>query len=202
MSDKNKRNSSSKWSISKASYSKTSYFRVSFPDNYFMARKLKLQKRAIELPYRESFYKHKVRYRINICLLKNFLYSYIGKDWNFVYSELVRRIPVKHFEFDYHLNRYVADKIEKREDGLWNSRTQKYLNKFKYHRRKFADNRDTALFYVDPDSNILKQVQLIDFYKEKYKKIEKVEEVKQKQDRRRKIKRNFLWKNNNWKGLE
>ena len=65
--------------------------------------------------------------KINYGLLIRFLRGKNGTNWNDVQKEVLERIPNNLSECKDCLKWFVADLIEKREDGLWDRREQKYL---------------------------------------------------------------------------
>ncbi|MEQ9264259.1 MAG: hypothetical protein RLN81_03510 [Balneolaceae bacterium] len=98
--------------------------------------------------------------KINYDLLVRFLRGKVGSDWNEVIKEIEERIPTNLLEYKDCVKWFVSDLIEKREDGLWDKREQKYL--------RLEPNRPfdwniyiSKEFYVDPETNIL--IRVMDF---------------------------------------
>ncbi|PQJ15772.1 hypothetical protein [Aureicoccus marinus] len=98
--------------------------------------------------------------KINYGLLIRFLRGKNGSNWNDVQKEVSERIPSNLSEYKDCLKWFVADLIEKREDGLWDKREQKYLllNPNEPYDWNIHISKE---FYVDPDSNEL--VKIADF---------------------------------------
>jgi hypothetical protein len=101
----------------------------------------------MDLPYRESIRKPMQFYngKIHTGLIKRFLYSQVGKDWNDVHSEIVARIPTRLLDFKFCIYWYVHEKVEIREDGLWDKKDNRYIE----------DKWARDIFYVDPETNLL-----------------------------------------------
>jgi hypothetical protein len=66
--------------------------------------------------------------KINTSLLKRFLETKIGFDWNQVYEEIQQRIPTKLQEYHQVIFWYVADKIEIIDSKVFDLRDQKFIN--------------------------------------------------------------------------
>jgi len=98
--------------------------------------------------------------KINYGLLIRFLRGKVGNDWDDIYDEILQRIPTDLLDYKDCVQWFVADLVERRDEGLWDKREQKYL------RLAEDDVYDwnlyvTKEFYVDPDSNQL--IRLEDF---------------------------------------
>ena len=92
--------------------------------------------------------------KINYGLLVRFLRGKNGKNWDDVQKEIHERIPSNLLEYKDCVNWFVADLIEKREDGYWDKREQKYL--LLNHNEPYDwDIHTTKEFYVEPETNIL-----------------------------------------------
>lgn len=92
----------------------------------------------------------------NFNLIRRFLKSRIGKNWNDVYSEICEDADVRSFEGN-HLREWLSCVVEintRIEDG-------EIVSEFGY---KITSPED---FYVDPNTNILKQVEKSDYKREK-----------------------------------
>ena len=63
--------------------------------------------------------------KVNYGLLIRFLRGKNGTNWNVVQKEVSERIPSNLNEYKDCLKWFVADLIEKRENGLWDKREQK-----------------------------------------------------------------------------
>ncbi|MCT4665444.1 MAG: hypothetical protein N4A45_09455 [Flavobacteriales bacterium] len=95
--------------------------------------------------------------KINYGLLVRFLRGKVGNDWNEVSKEIQDRIPTDLLEYKDCVKWFVSDLIEKREDGLWDKREQKYI------RLELNEPFDWKLytskeFYVDPETNRLTRI--------------------------------------------
>ncbi|WP_420572963.1 hypothetical protein [Kordia sp.] len=193
MSNKGNRHNK-KWLISrlKTSGSKRRYVDDS---DYSDTRNSKKNKNWEELPTFEGmgqsfkFFNNKINYG----LLIRFLRDKNGSNWNNVEKEVSDRIPNKLSEYKDCLKWFVADLIEKREDGLWDKREQKYLLlnpniPYDWNIHVYKE------FYVDPDSNVL--VRVPDFPSKrktkgmdteelrKFRETEKNSKLKQKQSKK------------------
>jgi len=92
--------------------------------------------------------------KINYGLLVRFLRGKNGNNWKDVQKEISERIPSNLLEYKDCVNWFVADLIEKREDGLWDKREQKYL--LLNPNEPYDWNiHTTKEFYVEPETNIL-----------------------------------------------
>lgn len=158
MSNKGK-NHNKKWLISrlKTSGSKRRYV---IDGDYSDTRNSKKNKDWDNLPSHEGmgksfkFFNGKIHYG----LLVRFLRGKVGGDWNEISKEIEERIPKNLLEYKDCAKWFVSDLIEKREDGLWDKREQKYV------RLDPNDPFDWNLyvwreFYVDPETNILIRIQ-------------------------------------------
>jgi hypothetical protein len=98
--------------------------------------------------------------KINYGLLIRFLREKNGSNWDAVQKEVSERIPSNLSQYKDCLKWFVADLIEKREDGLWDKREQKYLllNPNVPYDWNIHISKE---LYVDPDSNVL--VKIVDF---------------------------------------
>lgn len=158
MSNKGKRHTK-RWLISRLKTSGSKRRHVG-NESYSDTRNSKKNKNWDELPTFEGmgqsfkFFNSKVNYG----LLIRFLRGKNGSDWADVQKEVSERIPSNLSEYKDCLKWFVADLVEKREEGLWDKRSQKYLllnpnepYDFNLH---IAKN-----FYVDPDSNKLVKIE-------------------------------------------
>lgn len=66
--------------------------------------------------------------KINTSLLKRFLETKVGQDWNEVYEEVQQRIPTKLREYHQVVFWYVADKIEIIDSKVFDLREQMFIN--------------------------------------------------------------------------
>ena len=66
--------------------------------------------------------------KINTSLLKRFLETKVGSDWDQVYDEIQQRIPTKLKEYQQVIYWYVADKIEINGTTVFDLREQKFIN--------------------------------------------------------------------------
>lgn len=157
MSNKGK-NHNKKWLISrlKTSGSKRRYV---IDGDYSDTRNSKKNKDWDNLPSYEGMGKSFKFFnsKINYDLLVRFLRGKVGSDWNEVIKEIEERIPTNLLEYKDCVKWFVSDLIEKREDGLWDKREQKYL------RLEPNEPFDWNLyiskeFYVNPDTNSLIRV--------------------------------------------
>ena len=118
-----------------------------------------------ELPARESikatfkFYNNKINYG----LLVRFLRKQVGNDWDEVHAEIISRIPTKLLDYKEMIYWFVADKVEIRDEKLWNKRTQKFIwNGESVEPKPFeqrVDMPEWKEFYVDPATNKLVHIQ-------------------------------------------
>ena len=158
MSNKGKRHNK-RWLISrlKTSGSKKRY---AVSEDYSETRNSKKRKNWEDLPTIEGigqsfkFFNSKINYG----LLIRFLRGKNGSNWDEVQKEVSERIPSNLSEYRDCLKWFVADLIEKRENGLWDKREQKYIltdlsedYNWNIHVHK--------QFYVDPDSNVLVEIE-------------------------------------------
>jgi len=159
MSNKGK-NHSKKWLISrlKTSGSKKRYV-SSIDGDYADTRNSRKNKDWENLPSYEAIGTNQKYFnnrrahgllRINYGPLVRFLRGRVGDDWHELSREIEARIPTNLLEYKDCVKRFVADLVEKREDGLWGKREQMYLI-------YFIDGNPFALkeFYVDPETNTL-----------------------------------------------
>jgi hypothetical protein len=160
MSNKGQRHSK-RWLISrlKTSGSKRRYVN---DGDYSDTRNSKKNKNWDELPNFEGmgqsfkFFNGKINYG----LLIRFLKGKNGSSWDDIQKEVSERIPSNLSEYKDCLRWFVADLIEKREDGLWDKREQKFL--LLNPNEPYDWNTHVSKeFYVDPDSNVL--VKIADF---------------------------------------
>lgn len=159
MSEKNRHKGSKKWLISrlKTSGSKRNWLHSL---DYAETRNSKGKQNFEDLPKFESIGKSFRFYnsRINTDLLRRFLRTQVGKDWDDVYSEYISRIPTKLLDKKECIQWYVADKVEFREGELWNLRDN-YIIATKtedhYYFRRYYRRME---FYVDPDTNKLLRI--------------------------------------------
>jgi hypothetical protein len=95
--------------------------------------------------------------KINYGLLVRFLRGKVGNNWQEVSKEIDERIPTDLSEYRDCVQWFVADLIEKRADGLWDKRTQKYLlltpdTPVDWGHYTFKE------FYVDPETQALVRI--------------------------------------------
>ncbi|WP_162926902.1 hypothetical protein [Flavobacterium psychrotrophum] len=91
--------------------------------------------------------------KINYGLLVRFLRGHIGRDWNEVHQEIISRIPTKLLDYKEMIYWFVADQVEYLNGKAWDKREQKFL------RTEVAQSFEyvSKEFYVDPDTNTLKE---------------------------------------------
>ena len=157
MSEKNKNKTTNKWLVSRLKTSGSKRERVESLD-YSESRNSKSNVDIEELPTHESMSKNVQFYngKINTDLLKRFLRTQIGRKWDDVYSEIIERIPSKLQDYKYCVYWYVADKIEIREDKLWNLRDNFFIiQKNEELNSHWSENYRHMDFYVDPNTKEL-----------------------------------------------
>ena len=96
--------------------------------------------------------------KINYGLLVRFLRGKVGEDWQQVHAEILERIPTDLLEYKDCIQWFVADLVEKKQDGLWDKRAQKYL-KLAADEPSHWTAYEVKEFYVDPDSSLLVRVE-------------------------------------------
>jgi hypothetical protein len=175
-----------RWLISrlKTSGSKKRYVN---DGDYSDTRNSKKNKNWDELPHFEGmgqsfkFFNSKINYG----LLIRFLRGKNGSNWNDVEKEVSERIPSNLSEYKDCLKWFVADLIEKREDGIWDKREQKYLllNPNETYDWNIHVSKE---FYVDPDSNVL--VKIVDFPSKRKTKGMSTEELREFRESERRSK--------------
>ncbi|MCL6273285.1 hypothetical protein M3P19_04650 [Muricauda sp. 2012CJ35-5] len=157
MSNKGKRHNK-KWLISRLKTSGSKRINVNDGD-YSDTRNSKKNKNWDDLPTFEGmgqpfkFFNNKINYG----LLIRFLRGKTGYNWNDVQKEVEERIPTNLSEYKDCLKWFVADLIEKRKDGYWDKREQKFLllnSKEPYNWKTHVFKE----FYVDPDTNVLVRI--------------------------------------------
>ena len=161
MSEKNKNRSSNKWLISRLKTSGSKRERVDSYD-YSDTRNTKAKSNIENLPSRESMSKNFQFYngKINTDLLKRFLRTRINQNWDSVYSEVIERIPTKLQDYKYCVYWYVADKVEIRNEQIWNLKDNSFIptnNEELYSH--WSKNFRHMEFYVDPDTNELIRIE-------------------------------------------
>jgi len=116
------------------------------------------------LPQHESIKKTFEFYnsKINTGLLVRFLRGQIGNDWDTVHSEIIARIPARLLDYKEIVQWYVADKVELKDERLWNKRSQKYIwtegvLELRHHTES-ALMEEVVEFYVDPQTNKLMHI--------------------------------------------
>lgn len=159
MSEKNKTKSSKKWLISRLKTSGSKRSRVWSPD-YADTRNTHKDTAENDLPFHESMSKSTEFYngKINSDLLKRFLNTQVGKDWDDVYAEILERIPTKLWQYKDCIYWYVADKVEVRGNELWDLSNQKFIEIDTDQVYQFKSGYSTVDFYVDPQSNKLVKI--------------------------------------------
>lgn len=159
MSEKNRTKDSKKWLVSrmKTSGSKRRYV-GSF--DYSDSRNSRRKQDIEELPTRESMSKNFQFYngKINTDLLKRFLRTKVGENWDDVYSEVIERIPSRLQGFKYCIYWYVADKVEIKEGTIWNLRDNHFIDLDTSDHYSFKMNYRYMEFYVDPKTNKLVRI--------------------------------------------
>ena len=155
---------SKKWLISrlKTSGSKRDYIAN---ENYRDYRNSKKTRNLEDLPKQESYSKTFKFYnnKINYGLLVRFLRRNVGRDWESVHNEILERIPTKLSEYRDCIYWFVADQVELKDKHLWCRREQKFLVFEQRTEQKYSKSWDTEIykeFYVDPETNTLKQIVL------------------------------------------
>ncbi len=132
--------------------------------DYSDTRNAKSKSSIEDLPAHESMSKNFQFYngKINTDLLKRFLRTRINQDWDTVYSEIIERIPAKLQDYKYCVYWYVADKVEIRNDQIWNLKDHAFIptNNEELHSH-WARNYRYMEFYVDPETN--KLIRIDDF---------------------------------------
>ena len=161
MSEKNKNRSSKKWLISRLKTSGSKRERVDSYD-YSDTRNTKAKSNIENLPSHESMSKNFQFYngKINTDLLKRFLRTRINQNWDSVYSEVIERIPTKLQDYKYCVYWYVADKVEIRNEQIWNLKDNSFIptnNEELYSH--WSKNFRHMEFYVDPDTNELIRIE-------------------------------------------
>ena len=133
-------------------------------DSYSDERDKKKSSDLEDLPERESIKTTQQFYngKVNFGPLVRFLRSSVGKDWNNVHSEIISRIPTKMLDYKDAIFWFVADRVDIREGKLWNRENRKYIwreedSEF-LNTLKHPDFPDWKEFYVDPETNTLKQI--------------------------------------------
>jgi hypothetical protein len=157
MSEKNKNRSSKKWLISRMKTSGSKRERVGSYD-YADTRNTKSNSNIEDLPTHESMSKNFQFYngKINTDLLKRFLRTRVNQNWDTVYSEIIERIPTKLQDYKYCVYWYVADKVEIRDEQIWNLKDNSFIptnNEELYSH--WSKNFRHMEFYVDPETKEL-----------------------------------------------
>ena len=159
MSEKNKSRSSKKWLISRLKTSGSKKRWLSSTD-YATTRNAKKGVDFSDLPTHEAMSKSSSFYngRINTDLLKRFLRTQVGKDWDMVYSEIIARIPNKLMDYKYCIYWYVADKVEVKDGKLWNLRDRYFIETCTDAPYTFKKHYRYMEFYVHPETNLLVRI--------------------------------------------
>ena len=89
--------------------------------------------------------------KINTSLLKRFLETKIGCDWDLVYDEIQLRIPTRLKEYNQVIYWYVADKIDLVDTNVFDRRAQKFIN----FEKAFINGTVHKEFIVSPFDNTL-----------------------------------------------
>lgn len=157
MSEKNNNRSSKKWLISRLKTSGSKRERVGSYD-YADTRNTKSNSKIEDLPTHESMSKNFQFYngKINTDLLKRFLRTRVNQNWDTVYSEIIERIPTKLQDYKYCVFWYVADKVEIRNEQIWNLKDNSIIptnNEELYSH--WSKNFRYMEFYVDPETKEL-----------------------------------------------
>lgn len=95
--------------------------------------------------------------KLNYAPLLRFLNGQVGNDWDEVYSEIIRRIPTKLFEYKKNVFLFVADKVEIVDGLLYNKKSNAFISipePADYHQRL-----DCSSFYVCPLTNKLLRIE-------------------------------------------
>ncbi|MBO0950687.1 hypothetical protein [Fibrella forsythiae] len=148
----NKVNHSKKWLISrlKTSGSKREYI----TNGSYAEDRQRMNSDAFDdLPKFESISRSTQFYngKINDTLLKRFLETQIGLDWDEVYEKIQERIPTKLKEYHQVICWFVADRIKIVDDKAFDLREQKFINFDKV----FVVGNIHKDFVVSPDDNKL-----------------------------------------------
>ncbi|MEM6806802.1 MAG: hypothetical protein AAF696_35705 [Bacteroidota bacterium] len=163
-----------------------------YSPDYADTRNAKQRQSLEDLPKFESIGKSwpSISGKLNTDLLKRFLRTQGGKDWDEVYSEYISRVPSKLYDKKACIQWYVADKVEFREGKLVNLRDNYFIatetDSPYYFRRRYR----RLEFYVDPDTN--KLMRIGDFKSRRKTRdldrtdLRKFREAQQKQKRRQK----------------
>jgi len=160
MSEKNKNRLSKNWLISRMKTSGSKRERVGSFD-YADTRNSKFKTKIENLPTRESMSNNFKFYygKINTDLLKRFLRTRVDENWDIIYSEIIERIPTKLQDYKYCVFWYVADKVEIRDDLIWNLKDNSFIPT--NNEELFSDwsnNFRYMEFYVDPETNKLVRI--------------------------------------------
>ncbi|WNJ18711.1 hypothetical protein [Pontibacter sp. G13] len=156
MSNKNKRHNK-RWLITRLKTS-GSRRRYAWGPEYSRGGKAHHPSNWENLPAKEGmgksrhFYNGKVHYG----LLVRFLRKQVGQPWDAVHQEILERIPTRLKQYEECIYWFVATDIERREEGLWNRRGQKYV--YLDRTQPYDISYGFWEFYVDPDSKILRRV--------------------------------------------
>ncbi len=157
--------------------------------DYSDTRNSKSKNKVEDLPTHESMYKNFQFYngKINTDLLKRFLRTRIGQNWDNVYSEIIERIPTKLQDYKYCVYWYVADKVEIREGQIWNLKDNAFIptNNDELYSH-WSKNFRYMEFYVDPESNEL--VKINDFESRKVTKNMNMDELRKYRENEKKEK--------------
>jgi len=160
LSEKNKNKSTKKWLVSRMKTSGSKRERIESL-NYGDTRNSKTKMNFENLPTFESMSNssHFYNGKINTDLLKRFLRTRIGQNWNDVFSEINERIPTKLKKYLNCAYWYVADKVEIRDGQMWNLRNNSNIpTKREDLFSHWSRNYRYIEFYVDPVSNVLLKI--------------------------------------------
>ena len=110
-----------------------------------------------EAPLREAYSRGRPRWSwstMSYHAIESFLRSRVGQDWDVVHSELIARLPTRLYNKSDTISWFVSDKVELRSDGLWDRRSQAYIQHPAYTEGS-QRNFQRKVLYVDPVSNHL-----------------------------------------------
>jgi hypothetical protein len=101
--------------------------------------------------------------KINCGLLVRFLRGQVGKNWDEVYSEIIKRIPTKLLDYKEMIFWFVADKVEFIDGRPWNKKTQQFIwtgeDYILVHHTQMKTQPEFKEFYVDPHTKKLVRIE-------------------------------------------